>query len=52
VKFIDDNPLYLLLFGYLLGLFFYSEDEGNILLRIVGELLPDYTAYIPEDSAL
>jgi hypothetical protein len=36
--------------GRLLGLHFYPEDGSNMLLRNVGELLPDYTGWHRKDG--
>jgi hypothetical protein len=36
--------------GFLLGLLFYPEDGGNMFLRNVGSLSPDYTALFLEDG--
>jgi hypothetical protein len=38
---------YLFHAGFLLGLFFGPEDEGDMFLRNVGQILTDYTALYP-----
>jgi hypothetical protein len=38
--------------GYLLGLFFYPEDGGDMLLRNVDSLSTDYIELYPEERAL
>jgi hypothetical protein len=38
--------------GFLLGVFFYIEDEGDIFLRNFGLLSTTTRHYIPEDTTL
>jgi hypothetical protein len=44
------NLDYLLLAGCFLVISYEPEDEGNIFLRNVNELVPGYTASVPENN--